>query len=437
MPDSVQPLTKAALPPDSLPSTVAHGTDDPAQPCAAEPQQVLPRTMPRTRDARIGVIMLVPDRWRGIWMSRHQVGVRLAGYFEVVWLEASRPWREYVGRTRRAEPILQDVPTDIPGFTVLDPGWKSPAVYRPAWLRDALRRASLRVAARHLRRQGCEKVVLYLWRPEFAWALDAVPADATCYHIGDEYQFSFVDLPNDPEEVALMRRVDHVFIHSPGLLLKKGDINPHTSRAPNGVDYAAYATPRPEPDDLAHIPQPRIGYIGVVKVQLDLQLLRDLATRHSEWSFVLVGPTGFVGDKAHILASLARLPNVYLLGNRPVADLPAYGQHMSVCVMPYEWNDYTNHIYPLKLHEYLATGRPVVATPIMTLSAFGDVIGLASDRAGWETALHAALSPVASTPSLMAARQARAAEHDWDTIVAKIADTIGECVAAAPTSGTR
>src|SRR5690606_28319265 len=104
--------------------------------------------------------------------------------------------------------------------------------------------------------------------------------------------FSLVDRPNDPREVALIRAADLVIIHSQKLFEKKGSINPNSVQIPNGVDYAAFSTPQPEPADLAGIPHPRMGYIGVIKLQLDLALLLALATQQPAWSFVLVGPVG-------------------------------------------------------------------------------------------------------------------------------------------------
>jgi glycosyltransferase involved in cell wall biosynthesis len=373
------------------------------------------------QDPRIGVIMLVADRWRGIWMPRHQVSYRLADHFDVVWVEAARPWREYFGPGRRKEEIIQDVTVDSRRYTVFDPGWRLPEVYKPRWLRDAIRKARVRAAERILRGKGCTKIILYLWRPEFAWALDAVPADVTCYHIDDEYTFTPTEQPNDPQEVALIRRVNHVFIHSPRLLQKKGGINVNTTCAPNGVDYSEYSTVKAEPADLAGIPHPRVGYVGVVKAQLDLDLLLTLAERHPEWQFVIVGPRGFLDTKANVLDKMGALPNVHLLGNRPVPELPAYVQHLDVCTMPYEITDYTNFIYPLKLHEYLATGRPTIAKPIASLVSFGDVVWLATSVSEWESALQAALRPEASSPAAVAARQSRAAEHDWNLIVSQIA----------------
>jgi glycosyltransferase involved in cell wall biosynthesis len=218
--------------------------------------------------------------------------------------------------------------------------------------------------------------------------------------------------------------VDRVIVHSRRLMDKKGAINPNTIRVPNGVDFAAYSAPAAEPPDLAGIAHPRMGYVGVVKAQLDLQLLRDLARKRSDWSFVLVGPLGFMGNKQGLLADLRALGNVHLLGARPVAELPAYVQHLDVCLMCYEVNDYTQFIYPLKLHEYLATGRPVVSSPIDAVtSEFADVVQVADSLSAWEQALARALTQVNET-SAAAARRARAAEHDWSRLVGRIADTL-------------
>jgi glycosyltransferase involved in cell wall biosynthesis len=388
-----------------------------------------PKTDDLLRDAivaapRIGVVLLVPDRWRGIWTLRHHVAHRLARHFEVVWVEAARPWREYWGLARARDVIAHDIPPDFPGLSVYDPGRWLAKVHKPRALSDWIHRARMQAAVNILRSKGCTRVITYVWRPEFAWALDAFDADLTCYHIDDEYSFTASDQPNDPAEVALIQRVDQVFIHSSGLLRKKGGINPNTAHVPNGVDYAAYSTPVAEPADLAAIPRPRIGEVGVVKAQLDLLRLAQLARANPEWSCVVVGPRGFLGKKAGVLNELTALPNVHLLGNRAVHALPAYVQGMDVCVMPYEINDYTNFIYPLKLHEYLATGRPTVATPINSVVPFMEVVGLATSVPEWQAAIENALTPAASSPEAVRARREHAAEHDWDLLVAQIASRL-------------
>ena len=82
-------------------------------------------------------------------------------------------------------------------------------------------RAAARRHAGILSSAACEQIVLYLWQPEFAAAIDLVEHDASCYHIDDEYSFSDVELPNPEQETKLIRRVDQVIVHSIRLMEKK------------------------------------------------------------------------------------------------------------------------------------------------------------------------------------------------------------------------
>jgi len=371
---------------------------------------------------KTGVIALVPDRWNGIWMPRHHVVGRLARHFEVVWVEPAAGWRKCWCPGAAKVKTIQSIRPEEFGITLFNPGRLLPELFRPKALADWIRSRRVVLARRMLEKRGCDRIVLYLWRPEFAYALDSIHADFSCYHIDDEYRFSVNDQPNDPHEIALIERVDLVVIHSRKLLEKKGGINPKTIHVPNGVDYAAYQSPAPEPEDLARIPQPRMGYVGVVKSQLDLTLLLQLAVKKPEWSFVLVGPIGYLGNKAKILDQLAEQPNVHVLGNRQLHELPAYMQAMDVCMMCYEVCDYTNNIYPLKLNEYLATGRPVVSSPIDSVLGLDHVVRIAESPEQWMVALEEALQEEGNGIVEVELRQQQASRHDWDTLVQEIAD---------------
>ena len=381
----------------------------------------------------IGLIALVPDEWEGVWMPRHQIISRLAGSFDVIWVTPPEDWREYwlPGRSRFLEP--QRFVQIGPAFTVMQSGRRWPQIFWPAWLRNRVTSRRLRAARRYLIQRGARQIVLYLWQPGFAAAIDLVQHDASCYHIDDEYSFSDVELPNSREEIELIRRVDQVIVHSTRLMEKKGAINPNTALVPNGVDFKAFATPRAEPADLACVPRPRIGYIGVIKKQLDLALLVRLARARRDWSFVMVGPIANIGVKQPLLADLQALSNVHFLGKKPLSALSAYTQHMDVCLMCYEANDYTKYIYPLKLHEYLASGRPAVATPIDSVVEHSDVVALARSDSEWITAVEQALAQEGE--SQRCARQERARAYDWATLAGRVADLILARVAATSGSG--
>jgi glycosyltransferase involved in cell wall biosynthesis len=382
----------------------------------------------------IGVIGLVPDAWGGPWMPREHVLTRLAKYFHVVWMDPARGWREHWvdnhSPGERAEKDSDDQAGLPPGFTVYRPGKFLPLVYRPRWLSKYLASARIHRAAAILRAKGCRRIVLYLWRPEFDYALDAVQHDLSCYHIDDEYSFADVEVPQNPAEAALIQRAGHVIIHSPALMEKKGHLNAHSALIPNGVAYNIFANSVAEPADLRDVPHPRIGYAGMIKKQLNLDLLLELAKRHREWNFVMVGPLGMLKGETQTIEALSRLPNVHFLGRKRWDELPGYMQHMDVCTLCYKLNDYTKYIYPLKLHEYLAAGRPVVAAPIRSLLEFGGDIKLAETADEWSDALRTSLDTAEATPERIAARRQIAKSYDWDDLVEKIAallcDRLGE-----------
>jgi glycosyl transferase family 1 len=367
----------------------------------------------------VGVLALVPDRWTLVWQLRHQILMRLARYFHVVWANPPLDWRaSLTGMTRRPR---QERMAGPPGFRVQTAEVWLPRFYRPFWLANLTSRLRLERASNVLTRAGCEVIMLSLWRPEFADAMRHLPSCRSSYHIDDEYSFSDVEVPLSEQERRLIAEVDQVFVSSPALQLKKGDINRHTAFVPNGVDYPAYARVYPEPEDLAAIPRPRIGYSGVLKRHLDWSLLFRLSELRPNWSFVFVGPIQEHPATQSAVRSLAAQPNVYLLGCKSVYELPPYPQHFDVCVMPYSVNDYTRYIYPLKLHEYLATGRPTLGAHIPSLERFADVVTLARDVASWVVALDEALTAAANSPERRAARRAVAQTHDWHGLVQRVA----------------
>lgn len=354
-------------------------------------------------------------------MPRHHVLTRLARYFSVLWVDPPKGWREILTR-RREHDMNEPLPQEhYAGFHCHRQEAWLPLLYRPAGIATMLARQRLKRGAQVLRTQGVKKLIVYLWRPEFEPALDILPHDLSCYHIDDEYSFAPEEQPLDEQELRVIRRVSQVFIHSPALLERKGGFNPQTFFVPNGVDYQAFAADHAEPAALRSIPRPRIGYVGNVKVQLDIQLLLSLAERHPTWSFIFVGPIKPMGDDVAAVEALRRYPNVHCLGYKTIQEIGAYPQHMDVCILPYRMNDYTKYIYPLKLHEYLAAGRPVVASPIRSLEEFDGLIRLAVGSDAWSDAIAKSLGPNDVGPEASYARRMVAAEYDWNKLVDNIA----------------
>lgn len=370
---------------------------------------------------RVGIIAVVDRSWSDRWQAEANLLTHLAGRYLTVWVDPPHHWRASWDRLKSGEPAFRqpDAAGDLWVYTT--PPWL-PSTFRPAALRRLVLGLRLYAVRNRLKAAGCDQIVLYIWRPKYVEALDLVRHNASVYHIVDEYSFSEMDPPTTLQEERLLRSADQVIVHSPALLAKKGKVNPDTALVPNGVDFKWFAEPCEEPADLAHIPHPRVGYCGYVKRQLDWELIQGLIARHDEWSWVFVGKTSPHPELTPILEALDKRPNVHFLGTKSTRELASYPQHFDTCIMPYNVDGYTQYIFPLKLHEYLAAGRPTVGAPIRTLRDFQGVIELADGLDDWSAALRRSLEPESTTAEAVAARQAVAREYDW----AALADRVGE-----------
>jgi glycosyltransferase involved in cell wall biosynthesis len=371
---------------------------------------------------KIGIVALVPDHWDDIWMPRHQLLSRLGRYFNVVWVNPIDGWREeWFGKKQNGRKYStgQKFPA---GFHIHSPSKLCPMFYSPRALQKVTNRVRLDNAKRILKKKGCNKFILYMWRPDFGQSMNDATFDFKLYHIDDEYTFSETDLPVQSEELSVIKNVNQVFIHSPGLLEKKGHLNPKTNFIPNGVDFAGFSEAATIPNDLAKIPSPRIGYIGTIKKHINIPLLNELVSKHPTWSFVFVGPyKKNITKYQKEMDRLSMLPNAFFLGPKMVKDLPAYTQHMDVLTLPYSVNDYTKFIYPLKLHESLATGKPVVASPIRTLLDFNNILSIANSPDEWSNAIKNAMSPGEKSEKKIQNRQHIAKQFDWENIALRLA----------------
>lgn len=374
----------------------------------------------------VGVLALVPDRWGSPRMPRHQILLRLARYYHVAWLEPPREWRDLWLRGTSRDGGEPAELAGEPGFHRVVPGRWLPRLYRPALLASLLDRLRVRRAARVLRGKGCTRLVLYVWRPRFAHALDAVDHELSLYHVDDDYSFSEEPEPVPPSERRLLRESDGVFIHSPALWQRLSPFNPQSVYLPNGVDFASFSRTAAEPRDLEAVPGPRVGYVGIVKKQLDLGLLEAIAERRPGWSLVMVGPPGYLDGKEQEVRRLEALPNVYFLGEKGHGEVPGYVQHMDVCVLPYAVDEYTKYINPLKMYEYLAAGRPVVGVPLPAIEELSDVVTIASTVGEWVQALEASMRPEATAADAVERRRSVARRYDWGALTRRVAGTIAE-----------
>ncbi|RPD45035.1 glycosyltransferase family 1 protein [Hymenobacter sediminis] len=207
--------------------------------------------------------------------------------------------------------------------------------------------------------------------------------------------------------------------------------NPNSYYVGQGCDVAPtpLASPEAAPADLAGIRGPIIGYVGaLVSLRLDIKLLQAIAEQRPNWSLVLVGPE----DEEFRASALHKLPNVHFLGPKKPEELPAYIRQFAVCLNPQLVNDMTIGNYPRKIDEYLALGKPVVATRTQAMDIFAEHTYLAESAADYVRLIEQALWE--DSAELQHSRAAFAATHTWENSVRQIYEAI-RTVAPTPTPG--
>ncbi|WP_339922129.1 glycosyltransferase [uncultured Cyclobacterium sp.] len=167
------------------------------------------------------------------------------------------------------------------------------------------------------------------------------------------------------KEIEAVRNADESLVTS--LMLQKDLENlsgKKVSYFPNAADFdlfkTAYEKQLEIPEDLKRIPQPRIGYTGNICHRLDYDLIKGICEANRDKSIVMVGPRNHNG---HTTINLDEIPNLYFTGPKKIEQLPQYLAHFQLLILPFLCNEVTKSIYPLKINEYLASGKPIVATP--------------------------------------------------------------------------
>ena len=169
-------------------------------------------------------------------------------------------------------------------------------------------------------------------------------------------------------EKDFMKQVDLVVTSSKKLLEKKSDVNENCQLIPNGVNLDIFSSVPSH-----HSKTRSIGYVGAIDERIDFRLIQHLQEAFPNHTFDFYGPVKTI------------IPEVVekrltLHGAVPQEVLPSRIGKMDLCIIPFVKNELTAAIYPLKINEYLAMGKPVVSTDFADLSDFSNQIGIGKDH---------------------------------------------------------
>ncbi len=257
---------------------------------------------------------------------------------------------------------------------------------------------------------------------------------ALIYQVSDKYEANRMDHATREGVIAemhcdMLRRADLVYYS--GRKLIEEDLAAHTEIRPKAklleqaVDFDHFASATSKewtpPDDIATIARPRLGYFGAIETWLINQdLIRYVSLKRPEWQWVLLGLKAARLD-------IEDLPNVHYLGSKPYAEMPRYASEFQVCVLPWvSDNEFVSYGSAIKVREYLATGKPVVITPLYEYEAMDGILRISRSQDDFIAKVEDALAR--DDASLSLARQQSVKDATWDARAEEVSRDIAHLI---------
>ena len=369
---------------------------------------------------RTGIVAFSHLRWNFVWQRPQQFLSRFANEHPVLFIEEP----VYDGEPDQ-DPHLELAEAQ-PGVTVAVPHLRKTDRWEESHktIKELAERA---VAALNGEGEFDEPIHWYYSPMMVEWSLGQLPARAIVYDCMDELsQFKVAPEGLLGNERRLIESADVVFTGGYELFQRKSRQHDNAHFFGCGVEYDHFAKAQDKsgriPDDVKDLKKPIIGWFGVIDERVDYDLLRKAAELRPDYSFVLVGPVVKVDP-----ASLPQAPNLHWLGGRDYKELPDYCRAFDVCMMCFAINEATEFINPTKALEYLATGKPVISTPVKdVVRQYSDLVEIARTPEEFVVAL----DRLVQHPDLERIQKGidKARECSWESTVAQMRELIHQAV---------
>jgi glycosyltransferase involved in cell wall biosynthesis len=189
-----------------------------------------------------------------------------------------------------------------------------------------------------------------------------------------------------------IKKADVVLTVNNGLTTRAKNINSNAHTVLNATDFVHMSRACHDsfeiPKRLKYLSKPLLGYIGwIVAVRIDTEILKNVAAKYPECTIVLVGPVG-----QRFVELFQGIRNIVFLPPVDYEEIPRYLKFFDVCLIPHNVNEHTRGNNPIKIYDYLATGKPIVSTPVAGVKELQDLIYLAKTPKDFTTMVERALS---------------------------------------------
>lgn len=220
------------------------------------------------------------------------------------------------------------------------------------------------------------------------------PACSVYYCVDNMVESKYIGKHGVEHERKIMRQFDFTISTSKFLQKYAATYSRESHYLPNAADFSLFKTALligddQRPIELQHVTTKVVGYIGNVEDRIDFDLLHEVIKSNSDKCFLFIGP---INSDQFIKKGFNLLPNVISSGKKNLQELPRYLRFIDCAIIPFKKNKLTEGIYPLKINEYLAAGRPVVCTSFSEdILGFKDIIQIADSPYAFSQAIQLAI----------------------------------------------
>lgn len=361
------------------------------------------------------MLLIFADDWgRHPSSCQHLIRCLLPRH-RVAWVNTigTRPPRFDVATLRRGFEKLRHWSQKASAATQesLNPRVLSPRMW-PWFTRRHDRWLNARLLSKALRpvvEQAEEPVYAVTTIPIVADLMSQLPVERWTYYCVDDFsEWPGLDrLAMEAMEHKVIEQADEIISVSANLSNRLLQHGRRSRFLPHGVDLDHWDHPitADVPNEIQRLARPLIVFWGVIDRRMDVEWVHYLARSMPTATILLVGPL----DNPH--DDLFSLPNIQHHPPLPYEQLPALGQMADVLIMPYADLPVTRAMQPLKLKEYLATGKPVVVRNLPAVHAWEDCLDIATSAEAFSALVQMRLTDKIP-PSQTIARR-RLQEESW------------------------
>jgi len=278
--------------------------------------------------------------------------------------------------------------------------------------------------------------VLWIAIPTAAGVAGSLGESIVIYQVSDKYDKNAMDHATKATVIstlhdAMLKRADRIYYSGRKLydeeMSARPELREKSRLLPQAVDFDHFAAATSRswscPEDIGRIARPRLGYFGAIESWLlDQKLIEYVSERRPEWQWVALGL------KTSTL-EVEKLPNFHHLGSKPYSEMPRYASQFDVCVLPWVTdNEFVSYGSAIKVREYLATGKPVVITPLYEYENLDGILRISRGYDDFISKVEDALER--DSDARRDARQAAVKDSTWDARTEEVAADIGLLLAS-------